>query len=74
MNFTFDEIYKATGNFSAANIIGQGGFATVYKGRLMNGSLIAVKRFIKVILFNFLDEKLCSNRIAVLISTVFSCV
>ncbi|CAA6656754.1 unnamed protein product [Spirodela intermedia] len=42
--FTMAEVNGATGNFSAANIIGQGGFGTVYRGRLRDGSLIAVKR------------------------------
>ena len=42
------DVSRATGNFSAANIAGQGGFATVYKGRLGDGSLIAVKRAKKV--------------------------
>lgn len=43
-SLTFEEIYKATGNFSAANKIGEGGFGTVYKGKLKNGSIVAVKR------------------------------
>uniref|UniRef100_A0A1D1Z608 Putative leucine-rich repeat receptor-like protein kinase At4g00330 n=1 Tax=Anthurium amnicola TaxID=1678845 RepID=A0A1D1Z608_9ARAE len=43
-NFSFTEICKATGNFSTANVIGQGGFGTVYRGKLKDGSLIAVKR------------------------------
>ncbi|KAJ0954833.1 putative protein kinase RLK-Pelle-RLCK-IV family [Helianthus annuus] len=41
---SFQDICKATGNFSAANIIGEGGFGVVYKGTLKNGSVIAVKR------------------------------
>lgn len=36
-------IRKATGNFSQANVIGKGGFSTVYKGRLF-GRDVAVKR------------------------------
>ncbi|XP_021891711.1 calmodulin-binding receptor-like cytoplasmic kinase 1 [Carica papaya] len=42
--FSFQEIQKATGNFSLANKIGEGRFGTVYKGRLNNGSMVAVKR------------------------------
>ncbi|GFS40947.1 S-locus lectin protein kinase family protein [Actinidia rufa] len=34
----------ATDHFSAANMIGQGGFGPVYKGKLANGQDIAVKR------------------------------
>ncbi|KAI4311480.1 hypothetical protein MLD38_036373 [Melastoma candidum] len=44
MRFTIEEIYTATRNFSPAFKIGQGGFGTVYKGRLDDGTLIAVKR------------------------------
>ncbi|KAK3016488.1 hypothetical protein RJ639_007177 [Escallonia herrerae] len=42
--FSFEEIYKATGNFAPGNIIGEGGFGVVYKGKLKDGSLMAVKR------------------------------
>ncbi|KAL8225265.1 hypothetical protein R6Q57_017822 [Mikania cordata] len=41
---SFQDICKATGNFSVASIIGEGGFGTVYKGTLKNGSVIAIKR------------------------------
>ncbi|KAL2557521.1 Calmodulin-binding receptor-like cytoplasmic kinase 1 [Forsythia ovata] len=37
-------IYKATGKFSPANKIGEGGFGTVYKAQLENGLTVAVKR------------------------------
>ncbi|XP_028771440.1 calmodulin-binding receptor-like cytoplasmic kinase 2 [Neltuma alba] len=43
-NFSFEELYRATGKFSADNIIGEGGFGTVYKGKLNDGSLVAIKR------------------------------
>lgn len=42
--FSFDEICQATGNFSAVHKIGEGGFGTVYKGKLKNGCSVAVKR------------------------------
>ncbi|KAF5810849.1 putative protein kinase RLK-Pelle-LRR-II family [Helianthus annuus] len=42
--FTFRELQVATGNFSSKNILGQGGFGVVYKGCLVNRSLVAVKR------------------------------
>ncbi|TQE00933.1 hypothetical protein C1H46_013473 [Malus baccata] len=48
-NFSFEEILKATENFSPANKIGQGAFGTVYKGRLGDGSLVAVKRARKAV-------------------------
>ncbi|KAB2620572.1 calmodulin-binding receptor-like cytoplasmic kinase 2 [Pyrus ussuriensis x Pyrus communis] len=43
-NFSYEEILKATEKFSPANKIGEGAFGTVYKGRLADGSLVAVKR------------------------------
>lgn len=42
--FTMSEIIKATSNFSPSLKIGQGGFGTVYKGQLSNGSFVAIKR------------------------------
>jgi len=42
-NFSFEELYKATGKFSPDNKIGEGAFGIVYKGKLYDGSLVAVK-------------------------------
>ncbi|XP_057850321.1 probable receptor-like protein kinase At1g11050 isoform X2 [Cryptomeria japonica] len=42
--FKIDEIRAATENFSRRNLIGQGGFGTVYKGTVSDGQIIAVKR------------------------------
>lgn len=44
LKFTMDQIYNATRNFSTSLKIGQGGFATVYKGTLEDGTVVAVKR------------------------------
>ncbi|XP_015899681.1 calmodulin-binding receptor-like cytoplasmic kinase 2 [Ziziphus jujuba] len=44
LRFTIEDIYKATKNFSPNFKIGQGGFGTVYKGRLADGTFVAIKR------------------------------
>ncbi|KAI4298606.1 hypothetical protein L6164_032143 [Bauhinia variegata] len=44
--FDFDYIKVATNNFADSNKLGQGGFGTVYMGRLPNGQEIAVKRIV----------------------------
>lgn len=48
VKFTMAEIHQATKNFSPALKVGQGGFGTVYKGQLQDGTLVAVKRAKKV--------------------------
>ncbi|CAM6089471.1 unnamed protein product [Calypogeia fissa] len=42
--FTFEEMVKATDNFSDKNILGQGGYGKVYFGTLEDGQKVAVKR------------------------------
>ncbi|GMP39104.1 hypothetical protein CsSME_00010075 [Camellia sinensis var. sinensis] len=42
--FSLRELQVATDSFSNINILGRGGFGKVYKGRLADGSLVAVKR------------------------------
>lgn len=42
--YTFKELRAATDHFNSKNILGKGGFGIVYKGRLSNGSVVAVKR------------------------------
>ncbi|XP_027332511.1 calmodulin-binding receptor-like cytoplasmic kinase 2 isoform X1 [Abrus precatorius] len=55
-SFSFEEIYKSTAKFSQDNQIGEGGFGTVYKGKLNDGSLVAVKRAKKEVIHNHLHE------------------
>ncbi|XP_059635988.1 probable LRR receptor-like serine/threonine-protein kinase At4g30520 isoform X2 [Cornus florida] len=43
-NFTFKELQAATDNFSSKNILGAGGFGNVYRGKLGDGTTVAVKR------------------------------
>ncbi|KAI3900989.1 hypothetical protein MKW92_032262, partial [Papaver armeniacum] len=43
-SFTLRQIKAATNNFAAENKIGEGGFGPVYKGYLLDGTIIAVKQ------------------------------
>lgn len=43
-SFTFKELQLATDNFSPKTILGAGGFGNVYRGKLGDGALVAVKR------------------------------
>ncbi|KAK9152079.1 hypothetical protein Syun_010388 [Stephania yunnanensis] len=45
--FDFVTVATATNNFSHDNVIGEGGFGPVYKGKLSSGQEIAVKRLSK---------------------------
>ncbi|KAH7662283.1 S-receptor-like serine/threonine-protein kinase protein [Dioscorea alata] len=42
--FCFPQIKDATDNFSDENKLGEGGFGSVYKGKLLEGKEVAVKR------------------------------
>ncbi|XP_010267806.1 PREDICTED: putative receptor-like protein kinase At4g00960 isoform X2 [Nelumbo nucifera] len=44
LQMDFDTIKASTNNFADVNKLGEGGFGVVYKGRLLDGQEIAVKR------------------------------
>lgn len=46
-SFTLKQIRAATNNFDSVNKIGEGGFGPVYKGLLLDGTVIAVKQLSK---------------------------
>ncbi|CAL9108380.1 unnamed protein product [Musa textilis] len=46
--FTLEELEEATKNFSESNIVGTGSFGLVYKGLLLDGTIVAIKRRVSV--------------------------
>ncbi|KAF6155438.1 hypothetical protein GIB67_019964 [Kingdonia uniflora] len=43
LSFSYEELMKVTSGFSKQNVIGEGGFGSVYKGSLADGRVVAVK-------------------------------
>uniref|UniRef100_A0A1D1ZM56 non-specific serine/threonine protein kinase n=1 Tax=Anthurium amnicola TaxID=1678845 RepID=A0A1D1ZM56_9ARAE len=44
IELNYENVLKATGNFSLQNLIGMGGFGSTYKAELVPGFVVAVKR------------------------------
>ncbi|KAM7463207.1 hypothetical protein LguiA_031328 [Lonicera macranthoides] len=44
--FTLRDLQNATNRFSKENVIGEGGYGVVYRGQLMNGAQVAVKKLL----------------------------
>lgn len=56
--FSFKELQRATANFASVHQIGEGGFGTVFKGKLDDGTVVAIKRARKVVIeFLLLDNR-----------------
>lgn len=61
--FSFGELQRATAHFSSVHQIGEGGFGTVFKGKLDDGTIVAIKRARKVVIKNpflgkYVDKRL----------------
>ncbi|KAH0449702.1 hypothetical protein IEQ34_020394 [Dendrobium chrysotoxum] len=61
--FSYDELFEATNSFDTAMEIGDGGFCTVYKGKLRDGRPVAVKRLYES---NFKRAEQFANEIVIL--------
>ena len=44
--FTLRDLEHATSRFSKENVIGEGGYGIVYRGRLINGTDVAIKKLL----------------------------
>ncbi|XP_021898461.1 probable receptor-like protein kinase At2g42960 [Carica papaya] len=44
--FTLRDLESATNRFAADNVLGEGGYGVVYRGRLINGTEVAVKKLL----------------------------
>lgn len=43
---TLRDLEVATNRFSVTNVLGEGGYGVVYRGKLVNGTDIAVKKLL----------------------------
>lgn len=61
--FVLEELEHATKQFNQNNLIGQGGFGLVYKGLLLDGTIVAIKRRISSPSQDFVNEVQYLSRI-----------
>ncbi|KAL5839327.1 hypothetical protein ACOSQ4_011935 [Xanthoceras sorbifolium] len=72
----YDELYRATNGFDESNLVGTGGFGSVYKGKLLDGNDTAIKVFnlqLERALKSFDDEcevmsKICHRNLVKIVS------
>ncbi|XP_061991457.1 calmodulin-binding receptor-like cytoplasmic kinase 3 [Rosa rugosa] len=56
VHLNLNQIARATRNFSKSQLIGEGGFGTVYKARLADGQVVSIKRAKKELFENLQTE------------------
>lgn len=54
--FTLQELELAAKNFNDSNYVGKGTFGLVYKGLLLDGTLVAIKRRLGYPMQEFVEE------------------
>ncbi|MED6195155.1 hypothetical protein PIB30_035370 [Stylosanthes scabra] len=63
IELNYSELYKVTGGFSQKNFLSEGGFGAVYKGKVSNGMMVAVKQHKNA---SFQGEKEFKSEVSVL--------
>ncbi|XP_072958737.1 probable serine/threonine-protein kinase PBL22 isoform X1 [Typha angustifolia] len=70
--FMLEELEQATKNFSESNLVGAGSFGLVYKGLLLDGTIVAIKRRLGAARQEFVEEvkklsEICHRNLVTLI-------